>query len=139
MEDNMTGPRITTMHPHRRRGRHLLACTNDQPTESTSPQPSAVAAATGSHPRPLLDRSRKVSSLLSSYGSAASGASFSLSMAATTSGPSVLILADADVATTNSLADTLTQAGFSVTVRPAPEYTWDGTNPALDGFAAVSQ
>ncbi|HEU4680373.1 MAG TPA: PxKF domain-containing protein [Gemmatimonadales bacterium] len=63
----------------------------------------------------------------------------SLNVANTTSstGPSVLILADADGASTVALADTLTAAGFQVTVRPAPEYTWDGTNPTLTGFDVV--
>lgn len=145
----MTGPRIPTMHPHHRRGRHLLpflaaialgplGCTSEQPTEPLSSTQGPVAASTGSHPRPLLDRNLRVSALLSSTQTVKHGASFSLGVAATEStGPSVLILADADVATTNALADTLTDAGFQVTVRPAPEYTWDGTNPALSGFDAV--
>jgi len=80
-----------------------------------------------------------VSLLAGSGRTANSRASLSLGVASTVSGasPSVLILADADVATTTALADTLTGAGFQVTVRPAPEYTWDGSNPALDGFDVV--
>jgi hypothetical protein len=53
------------------------------------------------------------------------------------SGPRVLILADADGPSTNALASNLANAGFQVTVRPAPENTWDGTNPALTGYALV--
>jgi hypothetical protein len=49
----------------------------------------------------------------------------------------VLLLSDVDANTTTALADTLTAAGFQVTVRPAPEYSWDGTNPSLTGFGAV--
>ena len=52
-------------------------------------------------------------------------------------GPKVLILADADGASTDALAASVAATGFQVTTRPAPEYTWDGTNPALTDFAAV--
>jgi hypothetical protein len=77
--------------------------------------------------------------MASSNRTAKSGVAFSLGAASGVSGTgaSLLILADADLGSTNALADTLTDAGFQVTVRPAPEYTWDGTNPALAGFDAV--
>jgi hypothetical protein len=52
-------------------------------------------------------------------------------------GPSVLVLADADVVPTNALASSLANGGAQVTVRPAPEYTWDGSNPSLAGFDVV--
>ena len=52
-------------------------------------------------------------------------------------GPSVLILADTDVVATSALAESLADSGVQVTVRPAPEYTWDGTNPSLNGFDVV--
>ncbi len=146
----MTGPRTTTVHPHRRRGRRLLpfllaltlgpmACSSDQLTEPMSSTQQQVAAATGAHPRPLLNGARLVDLMASSSRTAKSGVAFSLGAASSVSGTgaSLLILADADVGSTNALADTLTDAGFQVTVRPAPEYTWDGTNPVLAGFDAV--
>jgi hypothetical protein len=116
-----------------------LACTGEQPTEPLSSTQGPVVASTGSHPRPLINGSLRASALLSSTQKVKPGASFSSGVAATESstGPGLLILADADVATTNALADTLTAAGFQVTIRPGPEYTWDGTNPALAGFAVV--
>jgi hypothetical protein len=52
-------------------------------------------------------------------------------------GPSVLILADTDVVATSALAASLADSGVQVTIRPAPEYTWDGTNPSLNGFDVV--
>ena len=146
----MTGPRTTTVHPHCRRGRRLLplllvttlaplACTSEQPTEPIASSQQPVVAATGAHPRPLLNGARLVDLMASSNRTAKSGVAFSLGAASGVSGTgaSLLILADADLGSTNALADTLTDAGFQVTVRPAPEYTWDGTNPALAGFDAV--
>jgi hypothetical protein len=52
-------------------------------------------------------------------------------------GPSVLVLADTDVVSTNALTTSLANSGAQVTVRPGPEYTWDGSNPSLDGFDVV--
>jgi hypothetical protein len=52
-------------------------------------------------------------------------------------GPKVLILSDVDGASTNALANSVSKAGYQVTLRPAPENTWNGTNPALTGFDAV--
>ena len=49
----------------------------------------------------------------------------------------VLVLADADTPGTAALASALRAAGHTVTVRPAPEFTWDGTNPPLAGFDVV--
>jgi hypothetical protein len=51
--------------------------------------------------------------------------------------PKVLVLADIDGGPIPGLASSIADAGFEVTVRPAPEYTWDGTDPALDGFSVV--
>ena len=146
----MTGPLFLTLHPHRRPGRRLLsfliamalapvACTSDQPTEPMSSPQEPVAASTGTHPRPLLNGERMASLLAGFSRTTKPRANFRLGVASTVSGasPSVLVLADADVGTTAALADTLTDAGFQVTVRPAPEWSWDGTNPALDGFDLV--
>jgi len=49
----------------------------------------------------------------------------------------VLILADTDAVSTDALAASLADSGVQVTVRPGPEYTWDGTNPSLAGFDVV--
>jgi hypothetical protein len=115
-----------------------MACSSDQLTEPMSSSQQPVAAATGAHPRALLNGARLVD-LLASSNHAAKPVAFSLGAANAVSGTgaSLLILADADVGSTNALKDTLTEAGFQVTVRPAPEYTWDGTDPALAGFDAV--
>ncbi|MBI4521199.1 MAG: hypothetical protein HY701_10200 [Gemmatimonadetes bacterium] len=51
--------------------------------------------------------------------------------------PSILLLSDIDIAATTALVNALTAAGNNVTHRPAPEYTWNGTNPPLDGFQCV--
>jgi len=143
----MTGPRTAIVHPHHRRGRRLLpfllvltlapiACTSDKLTEPMSSGQQQVAAATGAHPRAVLN-GRHVVDLLASSHTSRPSAALRVSAFGTVTGASVLILADADVGATTALADTLTDAGFQVTVRPAPEYTWDGTNPSLDGFDAV--
>jgi hypothetical protein len=63
--------------------------------------------------------------------------SFAVANAVSSTGPTVLVLADTDVVSTSVLATSLTNAGAQVTVRPAPEYTWDGTNPSLSGFDVV--
>jgi hypothetical protein len=63
--------------------------------------------------------------------------SFSVAQAISGEGPSVLVLADTDVVSTTALATSLANAGLQVTVRPGPEYTWDGTNPSLSGFDVV--
>jgi MBG domain-containing protein/thrombospondin type 3 repeat protein len=139
----MTGPRIPLVHPHYSRGRLLLpfllviglsplACTSDQP-QSTEPQFSQahphvlsqaeLEAAAAAMPQQAL--STRASS--ESYGVASLGAV----------GPKVLILGDGEGTPTTALANSITQAGFEVTVRPSPENTWDGTNPALDGYSAV--
>jgi hypothetical protein len=49
----------------------------------------------------------------------------------------VLLLADENGSSTTALANSIATAGFLVTVRPAPEYTWDGTDPSLDGYDLV--
>jgi hypothetical protein len=63
--------------------------------------------------------------------------SFSVAQAVAGEGPSVLILADTNVVSTTALANSLADAGLQVTVRTDPEYTWDGTNPSLNGFDIV--
>jgi hypothetical protein len=63
--------------------------------------------------------------------------SFSVAQAVSGTGKSVLVLADTDVVSTTALANSLADAGLQVTVRPGPEYTWDGTNPSLNGFDVV--
>lgn len=138
----MIGPRIPTVHPHYRRGRLLLpflslvilaplGCTSDQPTEPTVDNPSAAVT----RPHPYLVRNSVPA------GSPASMqlAKVSLGQAALTagSGPKVLLLADVEAASTTALVNSISAAGFQVTVRPAPEYTWDGTDPALSGFDVV--
>lgn len=52
-------------------------------------------------------------------------------------GASVLILVDANGPGTSALTAALAGVGNSVTVRPPPEYTWNGTNPSLAGFNCV--
>jgi len=52
-------------------------------------------------------------------------------------GARVLLLADVDIPGTTALADALTAAGHEVTRRPAPENTWDGTDPPLTDFDVV--
>jgi thrombospondin type 3 repeat protein len=108
----MTGPRIPLVHPHRRRGRRLLpflaVISLMTPLACTSDQPT----------EPVLPQ--------------ANTAAF-----ASASASKVLLLADADGSSTDALAASLTSAGFEVVIRPAPEYTWSGTNPSLNGFDAV--
>jgi MBG domain-containing protein len=139
----MTGPRIPLVHPHYSRGRLLLpfllviglsplACTSDQP-QFTEPQftlahphvlsQAELAAAAAAMPQQMLSTK-------------ASPVSFGVASLATV-GPRVLILGDGDPDLTNELVRSVTGAGFQVDVRLPPENTWDGTNPALDGFSAV--
>src|SRR5215218_124933 len=145
MEEIMTGPCFTTVLPHRTRARRLLpflaaimlgplACT-EQPTAPQLPDAGPVASATRLHPY-----------LPAKMGQTPSGTSFlrvgqsaqlvSLGVAEGSSSR-VLLLSDADGNSTTTLANSIAAAGFLVTVRPAPEYTWDGTNPSLDGFDLV--
>jgi hypothetical protein len=139
----MTGPCTSTVHPLPRRPWLLLpflvavvflpsAC-SDQPTEPGSTGPGV--AATVSHPIPKSANSRMATA--AAVQSATPKALMSFSTAFSANGPSVLILADTDVVSTAALATSLSNAGLQVTLRPAPEYTWDGTNPSLSGFDAV--
>jgi hypothetical protein len=141
----MTCPRIPTVHPHCRRARHLLpfllaivvsplACTSDQPTEATPTSVGPSATAARLHPY-LMGRSARTAPTLSAQ-TKASLRLGSLAFASST-GPKVLILSDIDGVGTDALGNSLTAAGFQVTVRPAPEYTWDGTDPAPAEFAAI--
>jgi hypothetical protein len=52
-------------------------------------------------------------------------------------GATVLILTDADGPGPNALAAALIAANNTVTLRPAPEYSWDSTNPSLSNFNCV--
>jgi hypothetical protein len=111
-----------------------LACSNDRPTENTLSQ--SAASISGQH-HPYL----KVDSSASAAGAAAPAGELSPSLAVAASvmaiGPKVLILNDAEGPSTAALANSIAAAGFQVTARPAPENTWNGSNPALTGFAAV--
>jgi hypothetical protein len=144
----MTGPRNVLVHPQRRRGRHLLpllaalcgplACSDDQtgPTPATG---GSGIAATVSHPVPKAAGGRISTSSGAPYRvypslSSSAGAPAALMAPAA---PSVLVLADTDVVSTNALTTSLANAGAQVTVRPGPEYSWDGTNPSLAGFHVV--
>lgn len=51
-------------------------------------------------------------------------------------GKPLLLLADADTAGTDALEEILAATGYDVT-RVTPEYTWNATNPPLDGFDCV--
>jgi hypothetical protein len=138
----MTGPRTPTVHPLARRPwlllpflasvAFLLPGCSDQLTEPITttkpvgavvshpvrkPAGSRMAASQSSAPKPLV--------------------SFSVAQAVAGEGPSVLILADTNVVSTTALANSLADAGLQVTVRTDPEYTWDGTNPSLNGFDIV--
>src|SRR3954451_1929762 len=149
MEGNMTGPLFSTLHPDRRRARLLLpfatailvgqlACTNDQSTEPTAPiKAQPVVATSGPHPRARLVFAPKAAGRVKPLVSFNARSSFSLSQSSAGGGPSVLILADTDAVSTDALAASLADSGVQVTVRPGPEYTWDGTNPSLAGFDVV--
>jgi hypothetical protein len=140
----MTGPRSATVQPHRTRARPLLpllagiflslsAC-----TDSTTPNPSEPAVSPASvRLHPYLPP--KLSQTASGTGFLRVGQSAQLVSlgTGTASASRILLLGDADGASTTTLANSIADAGFLVTVRPAPEYTWDGTNPSLDGFDLV--
>lgn len=138
----MVGPRKSFAHPQYRRGRRLLlpflialtwaplACSSDQPIENTF---EGLSPYTGPrHPYLTVTDSTPA-------GSPAISPMLSLSFSASSvgNGPKVLILSDVDGASTNALATSVSKAGYQVTLRPAPENTWNGSNPALSGFAAV--
>lgn len=140
----MTGPRSATVQPHLTRARPLLpflagiflslsACTDS--TMPNSSEPAALPASVRLHPYlpPKLSQSASGTSFLRA-GQSAQLVSLGT---ATASSSRILLLGDADGASTTALANSIADAGFLVTVRPAPEYTWDGTNPSLDGFDLV--
>lgn len=149
----MTGT-CRTLHPCLRRPWLLLpllvtviflptAC-SDQPTENSAPAPLAGPSALEglSHPRALPQSAVIAAAIASGYlPKESSGAGPSLAVASfgivPPTGPRILILADAGGSATTSLANKLTGAGFQVFTRPPPENTWDGTDPALTGFALV--
>lgn len=145
----MTGPLFFRLHPDRRRARLLLpfaaailvgqlACTSDQPTEPTAAiKAQPVVATSGPHPRARLAPLSMAHSRAKPLVSFNARSSFSLSQVAAGEGPSVLILADTDAVSTDALAASLADSGVQVTVRPGPEWTWDGTNPSLAGFDVV--
>jgi MBG domain-containing protein/trehalose utilization protein/thrombospondin type 3 repeat protein len=144
----MTGPRIPTLYPHRRRARHLLpfllaivagplACTNDQPTAPALPG-SGPAAATRVHPY-LASKAGQSGTAALAMRAAMSRSSMSMASALLPpgTGPKVLIIADVDGPSTTALANSIVNAGFHVGVKRAPEYNWFGTNPSLDGYDVV--
>jgi hypothetical protein len=142
LEGNMTGPRIPLVHPQHRRGRHLLpflvaliwaplACSNDQLTEIPEQTPSTSEG----RRHPYLTVSDVGEGQLSS-GSPKVAFSVGTAALGPANGPKILILADVDGASTQTLASKLTAAGYQVTTR-APENTWTGSDPALTGFNAV--
>jgi hypothetical protein len=145
----MTGPRFLSLHPCLRRPWLLLpllatvvflpmACSSDQPTESSPSAQGPLTSQALPHPREMSQSEVEAAARASGYLQPEfSAISMSSGAALVNSGPKVLILADADGASTNALAAYLANAGFQVTVRPAPENTWDGTNPALTGYALV--
>jgi MBG domain/Thrombospondin type 3 repeat len=93
-----------------------------------------------SHPRELKQSDVVAAAIASGYlQPKPSNPTVSLSVASAVvgTGPKILLLSDADGAATTALGNSLANAGFQVTVRPAPEYSWDGTNPALTGYALV--
>jgi hypothetical protein len=136
----MTGPRSTTVQPHRTRARPLLpflaaiavAC-SEHPTMPQLPGTDAPASVR-LHPYPP-----KVTAGASGTSFLRVGQSAQLVSLGTETGSSsrVLLLSDFDFDATTGLANSIANAGFLVTVRPAPENTWDGTNPSLDGFDLV--
>jgi hypothetical protein len=140
----MIGPRLYLVQPHRYRARSLLpfliavvlsplACTGDQPTE-----PGLGVSSVVDRPHPYIVGDPQLSSPASSATfSAAPRVSSSLQVGLNMQGPKVLILADANGPSTSALEASIARAGYQVTLRPAPENTWDGTNPSLGGFAAV--
>jgi hypothetical protein len=140
----MTGPRSPLLHPQRTRARRLLpllagiflspmACTDS--TAPNSSEPAVSPASVRLHPYlpPVLGKTASGTSFLR-VGQSAQLVSLGTS---TTSSSRILLLGDADGASTTMLANSIAEAGFLVTVRPAPEYTWDGTNPSLDEFDLV--
>lgn len=140
----MIGPRVLSVHPNHRRGRRLLpflialaygplACSNDQPTENELRAPATSTARL----HPYLDVSD--TALAPSFQMVGPKMSLTLAVAAMgpANGPKILVLADADGPSTTALTTSLSKAGYQVTSRPAPENTWDGSNPALTGFDAV--
>jgi hypothetical protein len=145
----MTGPRLSTRNPRNRQGRRLLpfllaliltplGCSSDQPTEPLQSTNSGnIVASTGSHPRPKIAGYRAAQPSTARSSSLKTLASYSVASSVSGTGASVLILADTDVVATTALANSLAAAGLQVTVRPGPEYTWDGTNPSLNGFDVV--
>jgi hypothetical protein len=143
----MTGLRIPFANPHRRGGRLLqpfllaimlspLACSSDQPAENTS---GGEGSAANTRVHPYLLPADTAVSYNGSAPVAMTKVSANLNVAGVVSnaGPTVLLLADANGPSTTALANSLAEAGFQLTIRPAPEYTWKGTNPALTGYAVV--
>jgi hypothetical protein len=140
----MTGPRSATVQPHRTRARRLLpflagiflslsACTDS--TMPNSSEPAVAPASVRLHPYlpPKLSQNASGTSFLRV------GQSTQLLSLGTATGSAsrVLLLSDANGASTTALANSIADAGFLVTVRPEFEYTWDGTDPSLDGFDLV--
>ena len=142
----MTGPRCVPVHLHRTRARLLLpllaaillgqlACTE----QSSITEPATTGISAGStrlHPYLMSKPRSSATTGFAQVSQSAARVSFATS-SASGSGARVLLLADEDGASTTDLANSVAAAGFLVSVRPAPEYTWDGTNPSLNEYDLV--
>jgi MBG domain-containing protein len=144
----MTGPLFFPLNPQRRRARLLLpftaaillgqlACSNDQPMEPTANiQAQPLVVRSGPHPwARLTPRSAAAARVSKSMLTFNARTSFGVSQAPGT-GLSVLILSDTSSKADSALAASLADSGVQVSVH-VPEYTWDGTNPSLNGFDVV--
>lgn len=142
----MTGPRIPTVHPHRRRARHLLpfllaivmsplACTDEQPTAPAAPD--AGPSLTSTRPHPYLASRAGQSGPAMRAALSRVPVSTAAAVLPPSTGTNVLILSDVDGPSTTALANSIVNAGFHVGVKRAPEYNWLGTNPSLEGYDVV--
>ena len=129
----MTGPRIPTVHPHRRRARHLLpfllaivagplACTGDQPTGPASAGGGPSVAPTRMHPNLASKAGQSAGAMRAAFSRA------SLSTAAAvlppSTGTNVLILADVEAF--DQAWPTESSSGLPVAVKRAPSSTGSG-------------
>ena len=137
----MTGPRSATVQPHRTRARRLLpflaaiglAC-SEHPTMPQLPGTDAPASVRLHPYLPTVTSPTGSGTSFLRVGQSAQLVSFGIEAG---SSSRVLLLSDADGNSTTALANSIADAGFLVTVRPFPEYTWDATNPSLDGYDLV--
>src|SRR5215210_1919667 len=125
MEEFMTGPRSATVQPHRTRARRLLpflagiflslsACTDTTTPNSSEPVVSPASVRLHPYLPPKLSQATSGTSFLR-VGQSAQLVSLGT---ATASAARVLLLADADGASTTALANSIADAGFLVTISP---------------------